>query len=74
MEKLQKSISVNLARIARGSTKTDFPVFAVDSEDAPGIVAALRRLRFGQAPGPGGPAGAGQGSAGEGRAAPEKAG
>ena len=58
MEKLQKSISVNLARIARGSTKTDFPVFAVDSEDAPGIVAALRRLRFGQAPGSGQGAGA----------------
>ena len=37
--------------------KTDFPVFAVDSEDDPGIIAAPRRLRFDQAPGPGGPAG-----------------
>ena len=35
--------------------KTDFPVFAVDSEDGPGIVAAPRRLRFDQAPGSGWP-------------------
>ena len=43
--------------------KTDFPVFAVDSEDGPGIVAAPRRLRFDQALGSGGPAGAGPDSA-----------
>ena len=74
METLQKSISVNLSWITRGSTKTDFPVFAVDSEDAPGIVAAPRRLRFGQAPGqgagaPGRRAGQGGPAAREGRSA-----
>ena len=48
--------------------KTDFPVFAVDSEDGPGIVAAPRRLRFGQAPGSGGPAGQGRTGTGTGPA------
>ena len=46
--------------------KTDFPVFAVDSEDGPGIVAAPRRLRFDQAPGPGGRGGRGRDVAGAG--------
>ena len=52
--------------------KTDFPVFAVDSEDAPGIVAAPRRLRFDQALGSGGPAGAGPDCSAEKTAAPRR--
>lgn len=53
----------------RVPTKTDFPVFAVDSEDAPGIVAAPRRLRFGQTPGWGSRAGQGR----PGRTGPDRA-
>ena len=53
--------------------KTDFPVFAVDSEDDPGIIAAPRRLRFDQAPGPGGPAGRRAQGAGAGQG-PDRAG